>query len=125
MSTRKPRARPPLLTGPNAKRAEAPPRVGSMEAAREFLSGNVDMKRAWGGADDDRLTADHWGSMTSESINLDLVNDLSTLRRRARYERQHSGILEGMAGSWARDVVGAAGPILQVLCDDKEYAERA
>ena len=104
-----------------ARKESPPPRVELAETLLAELKQQV--TRGWSGAENDRLTGAHWGSATSTSINADLVTDLDTLRTRCRYERQHNGILEGMAKSHVLDVVGPRGPRLQVTStEDPKYA---
>ncbi len=81
--------------------------------------------RGWSGAESDRLTEKHYGSAHGSAINQDLVQDLTTLRDRCRWERQHNGILEGMARTHALDVVGPRGPTLQIVSkSNQDYADR-
>lgn len=79
--------------------------------------------RAFGGANDDRTTKNHWGQATNNGINADLVHDLENLRNRIRFERQNNGYLEGIATSNEQDIVGAAGPALKVITTDVGFEQ--
>lgn len=122
---RRPRRKPVPVAITRAGSVPAEPRVKSGIDVAELMGRVQSVMRGWAGADDDRLTKGHWGSASSTSINQDLVTDLHTTRNRARWERQNNGILEGMVGTNALDVVGPQGPILQFLSDDKDYVKRA
>ncbi len=81
--------------------------------------------RAWSGANDNRLTKNHWGAAGASSVNHDLLTDLNTLRNRIRYERQNNGWLAGMVNSYVLDVVGPAGPALHLVSANKGWVVMA
>ena len=52
-------------------------------------------------------------------MNDDLVADRATTVRRTLYEARNNALVEGVLTTHATDVVGAAGPTLQLECDDE------
>lgn len=90
----------------------------SKEADRDWEPHVV---RRWDGAETHRLNRAHWSRAYGQSINLDLLDQLDTLRARCAYEMQNDPILEGIVSTYAGDVVGPAGPKLQVRSDNDAY----
>lgn len=100
----------------------SPRRQALVRAFRRAVDAHA--KRGFNATNDDRLSKNHWGDAKNTSINADLRTDLVEMRNRCRWERQNNGNLEGMAASWALDVVGPEGPKLLVETKDKVYAQQ-
>ena len=79
--------------------------------------------RRWDAARTDRLNAKHWGRVTEQTINEDLKASLKTLRTRCEHEASTNPFVEGVITTHVIDVVGQAGPTLQVQSEDKKYNE--
>lgn len=77
--------------------------------------------RKFESADTHRLNSAHWTYATDESVNSWLSSQLSIIRARAHYECRQNGILAGMIGTHADDIVGSDGPTLQVMSDNDAY----
>jgi len=78
--------------------------------------------RHWEAAETTRLNSSHWTyADMDESVNAWLLEHLATLRSRAIYESRQNGVLLGMIGTHADDIVGQDGPTLQVQSDDEQY----
>lgn len=78
--------------------------------------------RSWGGADTTRLNSAHWGKVTDNFINVDIAQQLNTLRDRCRWESRNNPLIEGIIASHVADVVGVHGPSLQVQSDGDDNA---
>jgi hypothetical protein len=81
----------------------------------------MDSGRYWEAAETTRLNSAHWTHADDESINVWLMEHLSTLRERSVYEARNNGIVLGMQNTHSEDIVGQDGPTLQVLSDDDRY----
>lgn len=77
--------------------------------------------RRWESADTHRLNRAHWQGAFGRTINEDLLDRLETLRIRSEFEIANDPILEGVVSTFANDVVGPAGPRVQVDSDNEEY----
>jgi capsid protein len=95
-------------------------RARRMSAAAESAA-PVSLRR-FEAAETNRLNRAHWAKVGPEqSINVDLQCDLPTLRARTAFEIARNPILNGVANTFALDVAGEEGPMLQVNSDDEEY----
>lgn len=79
--------------------------------------------RRWESADTDRLNRAHWVNATGNSINVDLSEDLETLRVRSAFEAANNPMVEGVISTHQTDLIGHDGPQLQVVSDSPEYNE--
>jgi len=105
------------LPGPEAAR-----RLGPEERAGQ--PGPFCLRR-WEAAETNRLNRAHWQDVTGQSINLDLLTRLETLRTRSEYEAANNGLVQGIINTHAQDIVGSDGPTLQVQSDDTKWNEAA
>jgi len=80
--------------------------------------------RRWDAAKTDRLNKAHWQKVTGTTINADLAGALSTLRTRACYEAANNPDVEGVINTHVIDVIGAAGPQLQIQSENATYNEK-
>jgi lambda family phage portal protein len=83
---------------------------------------------AWGNrhfeaSETTRLNEAHWQMADDQSVNIWLASQLPIIRQRAIYEARNNGMVRGMIGTHADDVVGPDGPTLQVQSDDDAYSE--
>lgn len=78
-------------------------------------------QRSFESAETHRLNSAHWAYAADESVNSWLAGQLSVIRSRAAYECRQNGMLLGMIGTHADDIVGADGPTLQVISDNLAY----
>lgn len=104
--------------------------VAAMAAADRSVSPPVapagpETIRRWESAGTNRLNEAHWVNVTTGSINVDLGNQLETLRTRAAYEAFNNPLVDGVITTHAEDVVGRNGPSLQVQSDSPAYNEAA
>ncbi len=81
--------------------------------------------RRWEAAATSRLNQAHWQNVNSNSINVDLLAHLETLRTRAAYEAFNNPLVQGVITTHAEDIVGARGPSLQVQSDSLAYNNAA
>lgn len=82
------------------------------------------LARRWESGDTaDRLNAAHWEKATGQSINADLSDRLHNIRTRCAYEAANNPFLEGVIATHCVDVCGPDGPTLQVITEDKAYAD--
>lgn len=79
--------------------------------------------RRWDSAATDRLNQSQWAKAKGSDINADLASGLESLRSRCIFESANNGFVEGVISTWCTDVVGAEGPILQVLSQDVAYVK--
>ncbi|MDQ3288922.1 MAG: phage portal protein [Pseudomonadota bacterium] len=107
---------PPLLA-----RESTPTGSGRYESH----PGWSDHARHWEAGETHRLNEAHWQRATDSDINDWLRGQLGTLRTRALYETRQNPTLAGIAQTLAEDVVGPAGPQLNVQSDDQEYDQAA
>lgn len=101
-------------------------RAAAAEAPREVVveatSGPFTLRR-WEAGETTRLNSAHWQNAVDAPINEDLVAMLSSLRARCGYEAANNPWIEGMIFTHQVDVVGPAGPTLQVQSSNREYNE--
>ena len=90
-------------------------------ARRRTRSGGPITLRRWKAAHTNRLNEAHWGRVTGRTINLDLGESLRELRIRCEYEVDSNPDLDGVVNTHAVDVLGDAGPKLQVVSDSEDY----
>lgn len=86
-------------------------------------TGNPLARRRWEAADTNRLNKGHWQLVHERSINLDLQEKLATLRARCAHEASSNPMVEGVIRTHTNDVVGPAGPSLQIQSSSPEYNE--
>lgn len=82
--------------------------------------------RRWESARTDRLNQAHWetASPAGTPIDVDLAEQLPTLRQRSRHEYQNNPHVEGVVTTHAVDIVGPDGPTLEVQSDNDRYNSR-
>jgi lambda family phage portal protein len=88
------------------------PVVRAQEAAKDWTL------RRFEAAETNRLNKSQWQKVHDQSINADLLSDLTTIRSRATAEAARNPIVEGVIFTFCTDVVGPNGPTLQVISDD-------
>lgn len=82
----------------------------------------ISMARGFESADTNRLNEAQWSDVSDpQDINLDLLSDLKTLQERASHEAINNGLVEGALETYATDIAGAEGPLLQMQTDSKEF----
>lgn len=100
-------------------------RLWTTRADQSAVAAEVDSSpwtlRRYEGASTDRLNKAHWGSVTGQPINADLLSDLATLRHRAAFEAANNPFVEGVIDTHATDIVGECGPSLQVHSSSDRY----
>lgn len=78
-------------------------------------------RAAFEAATTDRLNSEHWQSVNSANINVDLASDLETLQQRCRYEAINNPLIEGAIETHATDIAGEHGPGLQMLTGRRSF----
>lgn len=81
-------------------------------------------QRRWESAQTTRLNESRWALATGFSINADLRASLEQLRTRCHYEAANNPFIEGVIDTYACDLSGEMGPILQVESENKDFARR-
>lgn len=82
----------------------------------------VSLSRGWDGADTNRLNEAQWADVSDpQDINLNLLADLKTLQERSSHEAINNGLVEGALETYATDIAGAKGPLLQMTSDNEEF----
>lgn len=103
-------------------RREREARAAAVERAQVLKKESRDYRlRRWEGAETHRLNRAHWQRAYGRSINLDLLEQLETLRTRCSHAIQNDPMAEGLVNTFAQDVVGQNGPKLQVKSDNEAY----
>lgn len=92
----------------------------SRAAAQELVSDGWVFRR-WEAAEKNRLNRAHWAKATGQSINIDLMANLETLRARSAYELASNPTLEGVINTFCTDVAGRNGPRLDLQGEDDAY----
>lgn len=88
----------------------------------------VDHGRAYDAGGTTRVNQKAWQNAGTAEIDRDLLPTLETMRNRGRNERQNSGYAAGIVRTYQDDLVGDAGPKLQIESDDdtwNDWAEAA
>ncbi|MEO1526719.1 MAG: phage portal protein [Planctomycetota bacterium] len=102
---------------------------GSVDVTSASPGGDVpamDVSRRWEAARTTRLNEAHWAGSTPADtpLDVDIHEDLSTLRQRTRHEYHNNPHVEGCVATHAVDVVGAEGPRLEVISDNDNFNNR-
>lgn len=105
---------PSLPAAPSAGRAGGGSRYESHPAWGHHA-------RHWEAGETHRLNQAHWARAVDSDINDWLREQLATLRTRSLYETRQNPTLAGICNTLAEDVVGPAGPRLNVQSDDEAY----
>lgn len=92
--------------------------TGAVSSRGEAISLSL---RRWDAAKTDRLNSSQWSTANGNPLNLDLRENLETLRMRAEKEIDRNPILAGVINTHMLDVVGPDGPTLQVQSDNDPY----
>lgn len=79
--------------------------------------------RRWEAGKTTRINAGHWQQATGQTINLDLMGRLDTLRVRSEYEASANTTVQGVIHSYLVYLIGKQGPLLQVTSDDNDWNE--
>lgn len=104
------------------KQAAAPPALQSAtQDLRETMKSPRQRLRRWEGAETDRLNEAHWAKALGDTLNNELAGNLATLRNRSENEIASNPIIEGVVETYITDVVGQAGPILEVQSSNMKY----
>lgn len=86
------------------------------------VGGTLSLRR-WDSAKTDRQNSAHWAGAKGNTVNQDLSLDRETLVARAMEEVQNNPFVEGVVQTHVSSVVGAEGPMLQVVSDSEDYNE--
>jgi lambda family phage portal protein len=78
-------------------------------------------ERRFESADTTRLNHAHWARADDLSVNVWLASQLATIRSRSIYEARQNGMVSGVINTYADDVVGQDGPVLQVQSENDAY----
>ncbi len=116
-----PAKRSPDTWGKPAQVAERS--LANYNAPAEPLPSGAILRR-WEAGFTDRLNEAHWAHAHGAPINHDLAIDLPRLRARTAWEMSNNPIVDGMITTHCQDLVGPAGPILQVYSSDDRFASR-
>lgn len=98
--------------------AKAAPAEGPL---KRQVPGTEERLRRFDAAKTHRLNREHWAYAHGESINNDLATDLPILMARCEFEYANNPTFKGVVDTYAQDVVGRDGPLLQVISDDEEF----
>ena len=80
--------------------------------------------RRWEAARRDRLNNAHWQDSNGETVNQAIQKDRDQIVKDVIYESANNPFLEGVINDLKVDIVGPAGPSLQVQTERKGYGDR-